>query len=306
MEKILFLIIAIMITYASQAQHDETINGTTFKTNGNVGIGTSNPSGQWGEKLHVFSSNSNNGIKIERGDGASGSFLAYQNAVYLGSGSSHNLGFLIGGTTKVLLNTNGILGIGTTTPSTQWGEKLHVHSNNSNTGIKIGRGDGAWGSFLAYEDGVYLGSGSVHKLGFLIGGQTKLLINQTGDVGIGTTSPDAKLAVNGTIHTKEVRVDLNGWSDFVFEKDYELLTLEEVEQHINENGHLPEIPSEAEVTENGINLGEMNAKLLQKIEELTLHLIQEHKNTQELSKKIERLENELTTLKNEQKAKTSD
>ncbi len=62
-----------------------------------------------------------------------------------------------------------------------------------------------------------------------------------------------------------------GRSDFVFENDYELRTLEEVEQHINEKGRLPEIPSETEVTENGINLGEMNAKLLQKIEELTLY-----------------------------------
>lgn len=76
------------------------------------------------------------------------------------------------------------------------------------------------------------------------------------------------------------------WSDFVFENDYDLPTLEEVEEHIAENGHLPEIPSEAEVTENGINLGEMDAKLLQKIEELTLYLIEQNKEIKELKKEI--------------------
>ena len=76
------------------------------------------------------------------------------------------------------------------------------------------------------------------------------------------------LAVNGDIHTQEVRVDMNGWSDFVFNNDYSLPTLDEVETHIKANGHLKDIPSEAEVKANGINLGEMDARLLQKIEEL--------------------------------------
>lgn len=95
-----------------------------------------------------------------------------------------------------------------------------------------------------------------------------------GNVGIGTKTPDSKLTVNGKIHTKEVKVDLNGWSDFVFENDYDLPTLEEVEKHIEEKGHLKGIPSAKEVKENGIFLGEMDAKLLQKIEELTLYIIE--------------------------------
>jgi hypothetical protein len=103
-----------------------------------------------------------------------------------------------------------------------------------------------------------------------------------GNVGIGTSTPDAKLAVNGTIHSKEVKVDLLGWSDFVFKKEYKLPTLEEVEKHINEKGHLENIPSEEEALKNGINLGEMNAKLLQKIEELTLYSIQQSKEIQTL------------------------
>lgn len=126
----------------------------------------------------------------------------------------------------------------------------------------------------------------------------KMTMLANGNLGLGTTTPDSKLSVNGTIHTKEVKVDLNGWSDFVFENDYELRTLEEVEQHINENGHLPEIPNEAEVIENGINLGEMNTKLLQKIEELTLYMIQMNKEMAELRVKNEQLEKEISTLKN--------
>lgn len=118
-----------------------------------------------------------------------------------------------------------------------------------------------------------------------------------GPVGIGTTNPDSnfKLSVNGSIRSKEVKVEAN-WSDFVFEDDYELRSLEEVEQHINEKGHLPEIPSEEEVTQNGINLGEMNAKLLQKIEELTLYLIEEHKNNQKLLEEVKQLKEQVQRL----------
>ncbi len=127
-----------------------------------------------------------------------------------------------------------------------------------------------------------------------------MVINNGGIVGIGTTNPDPnfKLSVNGSIRSKEVNVEAN-WSDFVFLENYELLTLEEVEQHINENGHLPEIPSEAEVSENGINLGEMDAKLLQKIEELTLYLIQQNKELKSANIKIEQLQKEVSALKKE-------
>lgn len=111
-----------------------------------------------------------------------------------------------------------------------------------------------------------------------------------GNFGIGTTNPKNKLDVNGTIHSKEVKVDLLEWPDYVFKKDYSLPTLTEVEKHINENGHLKDIPSEKEVLKNGINLGEMDAKLLQKIEELTLYVI-------DLNKKIEQQSQELNSMK---------
>ena len=129
-------------------------------------------------------------------------------------------------------------------------------------------------------------------------GVSVLRINQE-KVGIGTTdfSGNHKLRVEGSIGAREIKVEAIGWSDFVFAKDYDLRTLAEVEKHITEHGHLPEIPSEAEVTENGINLGEMNAKLLQKIEELTLYLIEQNKRMNQLEAKNAELEKEISELK---------
>ena len=124
-----------------------------------------------------------------------------------------------------------------------------------------------------------------------------------GKFGIGTTKPSAKLSVNGKIHTKEVRVDLklSDWSDFVFYDNYNLPTLEEVENHIKEKGHLKNIPSAIEVDKNGIYLGEMDAKLLQKIEELTLYTIAQEKEIKELKK--EKAENKKQNFKIEEQEK---
>lgn len=118
-----------------------------------------------------------------------------------------------------------------------------------------------------------------------------LSILNNGRVGIGTANPDSELAVNGTIHSKKVRVDLNGWSDFVFSKDYQLPTLNEVERHIKEKGHLKDIPSAIDVIKNGIDLGKMDAKLLQKIEELTLYTIKQQKLIEQMQKEIFELKN---------------
>ena len=117
---------------------------------------------------------------------------------------------------------------------------------------------------------------------------------EKGNVGIGTSNPKKLLDVAGTIHAQNVEVDLNNWSDFVFDKDYELPSLQEVEAHIKEHKHLPNIPSEAEVKEEGINIGEMQAKLLQKIEELTLYVIQQEKKNLELEQKLETLQTALS------------
>ncbi|TKC56598.1 hypothetical protein FBD94_23075 [Pedobacter hiemivivus] len=107
-----------------------------------------------------------------------------------------------------------------------------------------------------------------------------------GDVGIGTTTPKEKLSVNGKIRAREVKVENTNWPDYVFTQSYRLPPLQETEKHIKEKGHLPGIPSAAEVKANGIDLGEMNAKLLQKIEELTLHLIEQNKIIETYNKKM--------------------
>lgn len=99
----------------------------------------------------------------------------------------------------------------------------------------------------------------------------------SGKVGIQTADPGSyELVVNGEIRAKEVRVE-TGWSDFVFEKDYPLLSLKELEAYIKSKSHLPSIPSSDEVAKNGIDIGSINSKLLQKIEELTLYIIQINK-----------------------------
>ena len=112
-------------------------------------------------------------------------------------------------------------------------------------------------------------------------------LSHDGEVAIGTTSVPTgyNLAVEGKIRTREVRVDQDTWPDYVFEQDYDLPSLEEIQKHIDEKGHLPNIPSALDVQINGVELGEMDRRLLQKIEELTLYIIQ-------LEKRIKDLENQ--------------
>ena len=100
-------------------------------------------------------------------------------------------------------------------------------------------------------------------------------------VGIGVENPGIwKLAVNGKIRATEIKVETE-WADFVFESGYDLPTIEEVEKFIKANGHLKDIPSASKVLKEGIFLGSMNAKLLQKIEELTLYTIKQQKDIDE-------------------------
>ncbi len=111
-------------------------------------------------------------------------------------------------------------------------------------------------------------------------------IDEGGNVGIGTATPQSKLAVDGIITSKEVNVTATGWPDYVFESDYELMSLEEIEKFIADKGHLPEVPTAQEVASNGLMVGEMNALLLKKIEELTLHQIELKRENLELKELI--------------------
>ena len=113
----------------------------------------------------------------------------------------------------------------------------------------------------------------------------RLFLADDGKVGIGTQFPHAELSVNGTVLAKAVRVTTNAtyWPDYVFGSDYKLMTLSELESYVNENRHLPGIPSASEVEEKGsVDLGEMNTLLLQKVEELTRYIINLQKQIDEL------------------------
>lgn len=126
----------------------------------------------------------------------------------------------------------------------------------------------------------------------------KFTVENNGSVGIGTTTIGShKLAVEGSIGAREVIVEVGTWSDFVFEKDYQLPSLKEVENHIKEKGHLQDIPNTKEVEKNGINLGTMDAKLLQKIEELTLYTIEQEKKITSQNRIINQQQKEIEKLK---------
>lgn len=123
-----------------------------------------------------------------------------------------------------------------------------------------------------------------------------LVVFNTGKVTIGTDTyddEDYKLYVKKGIKTEKIKVEVaseNQWADFVFHPEYKIPDLENVEAFIKDNGHLPNIPKAQEVVKNGVNLAEMDAKLLQKIEELTLYVIELNKQNKELKQKVENLE----------------
>ncbi|REC50370.1 hypothetical protein [Chryseobacterium pennipullorum] len=126
----------------------------------------------------------------------------------------------------------------------------------------------------------------------------KLFLGTNPDIVCGDCG-DFRMFVKDGIRTEKVKVDVasaNGWADYVFDKNYNLKTLEEVETHIKEKGHLPNIPSTAEVLKDGINLGEMNAKLLEKIEELTLYSIEQNKRLKLQSDEIESLKKQFQSV----------
>jgi len=271
--------------------------------NGNVGIGTSSPL----EALHVAGN-------IQLGNSLQYTAGSYQINMPGGSatinngngrdlvviaGSSDNQssvrgGFLIlrpGMPTApsnnygnvIIADTGGNLGVGTLTPI--W--KLDVNGQLASRGqavidvnsTEINIGD------------IASGDGLRDKLNFHTRDVKRMTINEVGNVGIGTTNPTQKLTVSGTIYGKEVKVDLNvPGPDYVFADNYQLQPLNELKTYIDQNKHLPEVPSAAVMEADGINLGEMNMILLKKVEELTLYQI-------EAMKRIEKLEAELKSKK---------
>jgi len=234
------------------------------------------------------------------------------------------------GADRLNIDSNGNVGIGTVTPS----EMLQIgdSSTTSTSRRAISLGSGGYAAPSApnsasngdklvlwntsgYKAAVGLSSGTltlqstgnsngIANIQFFTGDSNSplsaMLIDKSGNVGIGTTTPQYTLAVNGTIGTKEVKVTNTGWSDYVFKPDYRLKPLNEVGAYIKEHGHLPEIPSEKEVSEKGVSLGEMQAKLLAKIEELTLHMIQADERNNRLEQQNKDLHERIARLESNQ------
>ncbi len=177
-----------------------------------------------------------------------------------------------------------------------------VDKSSAGTITWISRNSTGWQG-MAYIAARLEGDGATNASGSLrfatangVSVYERMIIDKNGNVGIGHPNPTEKLSVNGKVRAQEIKVETANWPDYVFAKDYALPSLKETEKHIQEKGHLPGIPSAIEVKNNGVDLGEMNAKLLQKIEELTLHLIRIEKESNLMKKQLE-LQNELNKVK---------
>jgi len=216
-------------------------------------------------------------------------------------------------TTSGIIYRYGDVGIGTSSPETE----LHI-IGPTNPGIQVesnGAGVDTWFDlgisscngcfsteaetgdvvFRAAPDGSNdflltnpTGGNIILTTGIWANEQLAMIVNADGNVGIGTESftdgsDTYKLSVDGRVRADAVKV-YTSWADYVFEEDYYLPTLKEVKEFIAQNGHLKDIPSAAEVEVSGIELGEMNKLLLQKIEELTLYMLELKEEIEELKK----------------------
>jgi len=130
----------------------------------------------------------------------------------------------------------------------------------------------------------------------VIGSPTITTTVLQGQVGIGTSTPQEALSVNGNIRSKQVKVETANWPDYVFKKQYTLMPLSTVNTYIEQNHHLPEIPSQQEIEKDGQNLGEMNKLLLKKVEELTMYMIEKDKESKAQDQRIKALEAKLNLL----------
>jgi hypothetical protein len=260
MKKLLAVLVLVLFGTMSYAQWATNGNHIYNTNTGNVGIGISAPA----TILHVASASAAN-LRLESSSAVTGNLGAIQLRA-----PGFNQGFAMAfrrnaaGYQDMLQTCN-----------------LSI-SGNINAEFMYFRFDNQkWEMRAGVADAEFLNSG-------------KLLLNNGGAVGIGMGTmaipSGAKVAIGGKVVCKEIEVTLAGLPDFVFQPDYKLMSLYDVENFINENKHLPGVPSEKEVLENGLNLGDMNATLLQKVEELTLYMINLQKENDALKVRIGNLE----------------
>ncbi|GGG18961.1 hypothetical protein GCM10011323_23890 [Pontibacter amylolyticus] len=215
------------------------------------------------------------------------------------SSGSNNLGFIEAETGNWYMKGN--VGIGTTSPEA----RLAVDQGASNNlALALTSSGPGWGSGLLLKNtaaggnmyGIY--SGADGMLHFANAGREAddLIIHPGGNIGIGTRSPDAKLTVAGNVHAREVKVTVAAGADFVFEEDYALPSLDETERFVRKNKHLPGIAPAAEMEHEGLDLGKMNILLLQKVEELTLYIIEQNTAMQQHKEEIQALKERVVKL----------
>lgn len=198
--------------------------------------------------------------------------------------------------------TTGNVGIGTTVPiqplainRTVTSDPVAMAFSTGAVGISgtpeayigVSRADGTGLAYATANSLVLRSENS--DIHFAAAATPHMTVKYNGFVGIGTMAPTCALTVIGTISAKEVRVTATGYPDYVFAKDYKLAKLSDVEKYIDENKHLPGIPSAAEVEKNGMGLADISKKQMEKIEELTLHLIAMEKRINDLKSESDNL-----------------
>jgi len=205
---------------------------------------------------------------------------------------------------KMVLAPSGNLGIGVTNPQ----GKMHIVENNNTASLILESNSAGWGSGMYFKNtapngkgyGIYTSSYGSFNIADVAAQVDRLFIGANGNVGVGTnlvSDVNYKFFVGGAIRARKVRVDQDVWTDYVFDKDYTLRPLVEVESFIKKYRHLPDVPSAADVKKEGIDLGENQAVLLKKIEELTLYLIEQNRQLAEQQKQIDAFRQERSDMK---------